>query len=331
MEEGKKEHETAHEHTEHHSKKSITEKFRENPWMLSTFVFGIITAILLFSVFSGNFTGQVISSTSAGEKVISFYESLGVTGLTLESVSEVSGLYQVNINYQDQIIPIYLTKDGKNIIESLTPTEATSSEPAAEVPKSDKPVVELYVFTYCPYGLQMEKAILPVVKLLGDKIDFSIRQIGAMHGDYEKVEAQRQLCIEKNYPTKFLDYVLAFAEDTTIGACNGDATCLAPLLNSLYTKLGISASTINTCMTTDGVTMYNQEVANANSMGISGSPTLVINGVQASADRNPESIKGTICNAFNDVASECTQTLSTSAASAGFGKGTSSSSSSASC
>lgn len=328
MEEEKKEHEHTHEH---HHKKDLTEKIRENPWILTTFVSGILAVILLISIFSGNFTGQIISSNDAGEKVINFYESLGITGLALDSVKEISGLYEVNINYQEQIIPIYLTKDGKNIIESLTPTETTSDTTQIEVPKSDKPSVELYVFTYCPYGLQMEKAILPVVKLLGDKIDFKIRQIGAMHGDYEKIEAERQLCIEKNYPSKFLDYVLAFAEDTAIGNCDGDATCLAPLLNSLYTKLGIDASKINSCMTTDGVTMYNSEVSNAKSMGISGSPTLVINGVQAQADRNPESIKGVVCNAFNNVASECAQTLSTTSASAGFGAGTSSSSTSASC
>ena len=34
----------------------------------------------------------------------------------------------------------------------------------------------------------MEKAMIPVVKLLGDKIDFTIRQIGAMHGDFEKLK-----------------------------------------------------------------------------------------------------------------------------------------------
>ncbi len=334
MEEEKKEHEQVHEHHEHSHKKNLTEKIRENPWILTTFIAGILAVILLISIFSGNFTGNVISSNNAGEKVINFYESVGISGLTLDSIKEVSGLYEVNINYQGKIIPVYLTKDGKNIIESLTPTEITDSSSdttPADVPKSDKPSVELYVFTYCPYGLQMEKAILPVVKLLRDKIDFKIRQIGAMHGEYEKIEAQRQLCIEKNYPTKFLDYILAFAEDTAIGSCSGDATCLAPKLNALYAKLGIGASKINSCITSEGLTMYNAEVQNAQSKGVSGSPTLIINGVNAQADRSPEAIKGTICNAFNDLASECTQTLSTASASPGFGSGTSSSSSSASC
>jgi len=208
-------------------------------------------------------------------------------------------------------------------------SSSSTSTTTTEVPKSDKPTVELYVYSYCPYGLQMEKAIIPVVELFGDKIDFKIRQIGAMHGDYEKVEAQRQLCVEKNYPDKFLDYLLAFAEDTSCST--GADTCLTAKLTSLYTELGINANTINSCMTSDGVTMYNAEVSNANSEGVSGSPTLIINGVDVSVNRNPEAIKGEICNAFNDVPSECSTTLSTASASAGFGSSTSSSSSSASC
>ncbi|VVB82507.1 Uncharacterised protein [uncultured archaeon] len=82
-------------------------------------------------------------------------------------------------------------------------------------------------------------------------------------------------------------------------------------------------------MASDGVTMYNTEVTNAENQGVSGSPTLIINGVQASADRSPEAIKGVICNAFNTVPSACSQTLDTNQASAGFGSGSSSSSSSA--
>src|SRR4030042_6276821 len=225
---------------------------------------------------------------------------------------------------------------------SLVPlVESSSQTPQqTEVPKADKPTVELYVFTYCPYGLQMEKAMIPAVELLGDKINFKIRQIGAMHDAqgcsgsacFEKTEAQRQLCIEKNYPSKFLDYILSFAEDTSIGNCNGDATCLTSKLNALYTKLGIDASKINSCMASEGEKLYNAEVDNSGSKGVSGSPTLIINGVNTQSSRSPEAIKGVICSAFNNVPTECTMTLSTDSASAGFGAGTSSSStSSASC
>jgi hypothetical protein len=343
MEEEKREQEHSHEH----HKKNLTNHFRENPWMLATLICGVLIVVLLISTISGGLTGNV-SSKAAGEKVLNFYQSVGIENLSVDSVKEVSGLYEVDLSYKGKIIPIYATKDGKAFTESLTPLQDSSSNSNTQttVPKSDKPKVELYVFAYCPYGTKMERAMIPVVKLLGDKIDFTIRQIGAMHGDFEKVEAQRQLCIEKNYPDKYLDYILAFDTNAAVGSCQSDAynqcsgkgdscitplvkTCVAPLTDSIFSKLGIDASKINSCMTSDGVSMYNTEVSNANSKGVSGSPTLMINGVNSQADRSPEGVKGAICSAFNNVPSECSQKLDTNQASPGFGSGTGSSSSSA--
>lgn len=340
MEEEKKEHEHE-EHHEHTHKKNMTEKIRENPWMLSTFICGILAIILLVSMFSGNITGGVISSGDAGTKLLGFYQAMGIQNLTLNSIKEVSGVYEVDLNYQGKVVPTYITKDGKNVISSLTsitPTTSSSNSNTqqANIPKTDKPVVELYVFAYCPYGLQMEKAILPVLNLFGNQITPSIRYIGDMHDPqgcsgsacFEKTETERQLCIEKNYPTKYLSYISAFASNSAIGSCSGDATCLAPLISSIYSTLGIDSNTINSCMTSEGDSLFNAEVQNSQSVGVSGSPTLIINGVNAQADRSPESIKGVICSAFNNVPSACSQTLDTNQASPGFGGSSSSSSSS---
>ena len=168
----------------------------------------------------------------------------------------------------------------------------------------------------------MEKAAIPVAKLLAGKIDFKIRQIGAMHGDYEKVEAERQLCIEKNYPTKYLDYVLAFAENSEIGNCKGDTTCLTPKINALYTKLGIDAKKINSCMTSEGETLYNAEVQNSQSKGVSGSPTVLVNGVSSSVSRSPAGVLDAVCQAFSTVPESCATQLSSTSSVAGFGAGT---------
>jgi protein-disulfide isomerase len=344
MEEEKKEHE--HEQIHEHHKKNMTEKVRENPWVLATLICGVlIIALLIFSM--GGFSGNV-SAKTASEKLLGFYQSVGVQNLTIDSVKEVSGLYQVNLDYKGQTIPIYVTKDGKDLIpeSSMTALDATSSSSSnttsTTVPKSDKPKVELYVFAYCPYGTQMEKAIIPAVKLLGSNIDFSIRYIGDMHDKsgctgtacFEKTETERQLCIEKNYPDKYLDYISAFVSSSAIGACSGDATCLAPLTSSIFSTLGIDANTISSCMTSDNLAMYNAEVSNANSVGVSGSPTIFVNGVEAQAStRSSEAVKGTICSAFNNVPSACSTKLDTTQASPGFGSSSSSSasSSSASC
>ena len=304
-------------------KRSLTEAMRQNPWVVSTFILGIIVIVLLFSNFSGGITGNVISSSSAGDKLLKFYEASGAEGLTVKNVEEASGLYKINFDYKGSVVPIYMTKDGKlaGSLNPLSTTDSSADTTPQDIPKTDKPVVELYVFTYCPYGLQMEKVFDPVVKLLGSKIDFKIRQIGAMHGEYEKVEAKRQLCIEKNYPDKFLAYVNAFALDTAIGACSSDTSCSLPKVNALMTKLGIDGTKIDACMKTDGETLYAAEEKNAGAKSVSGSPTVIINGVDAQLSRTPDAVKTAICAAFTDgkVPSECSQILSTTAAAAGFG------------
>lgn len=317
-------------------KNTITKKIRENPWILSTFIFGIVLIVLLVGTYGGGITGKSISKEKAAGNLVKYLNTVAPSEVTLVDVKDDGNMYLVTINYQDNELPVYITKDGAYYTMNLVPLSTDSSsnknqQQAQEIPKTDKPSAELYVFTYCPYGLQMEKAMIPVVKLLGDKIDFKIRQIGAMHGEHEKLEAERQLCIEKEYPTKFLDYILAFAEDTTIGSCNGEATCLAPKLKALYTTFGIDEAKINSCITANGESLYNAEVENSKTNSVSGSPTLIINEVQSQVSRSPEAIKGVICNAFNTVPSECTQTLSTNQASPGFGNQTGSSGSAASC
>jgi hypothetical protein len=314
---------------------------RNSPWVVSTFILGILVLILLVGSFSG-MTGKTISGSKAGENLVNFAVSQGVEAELVNVTSEGS-FYKVFISVNGQEAPYLITKDGKSflsesylvpltVIEEVIPSN-TNTPAVTEIPKSVKPSVELYVFTYCPYGTQAEKGIIPVADLLGNKIDFKIRQIGAMHGEYEKIEAQRQLCIEKNYPTKYLDYILAFALSSEVGACNGDATCVGPKIDALYTKLGISKTKINSCMTGDGVTMYNSEVSNSQNQGVSGSPTLIVNGVKASSARDSASYLKVICGAFSEgnVPSECSEKLSSASPSPGFGSTTSGASSSAQC
>ncbi|MEK6875565.1 MAG: hypothetical protein AABX30_02685 [Nanoarchaeota archaeon] len=313
---------------------SLTDKMRGNPWMVATIILGLFSLTMLFASISGKLTGNVISGSDAGDILLNLYESRGAEGLNISSVKEISGVYEVNFLYQGTEIPIYVTRDGKyaGTLNSVTGSADSGSGNAAsqEIPKTDKPSVELYVFTYCPYGLQAEKGIVPVVKLLGNKINFKIRQIGAMHGDYEKVEAERQLCIEKNYPDKFYDYLSTFALDSTIGACRGEDACVLPKIKAIYTKLGIDSAKIDACMKTDGVSLYAAEETNAQTNGVSGSPTLIVNGIVTNSGRDSASYLDTICQAFTEgkVPSECSQQLSSVSPSAGFGASTGSASSS---
>lgn len=205
------------------------------------------------------------------------------------------------------------------------------------MPKLDKPVVELFVMSHCPYGTQIEKAILPVVELLGDKIDFTVKFCSyAMHGKTEVDEQLNQYCIQRDFRNKYLSYLRCFLE------AGKSAECI--------TKVGIDSEKLTSCISeVDSAyrvtASYNDKStwlagrypifdiykADNEKYGVSGSPTLIINGVVASVSRNPASLLDAVCLGFKDKPAECSQNLSNAAPSPGFGWSGSGSNTEASC
>jgi protein-disulfide isomerase len=345
------EHEVHHEHHEKNEFKidnnpdemisKFNHKMKKNPWMPVSFVLGIIVIILLVVVLllANGAGAKTVTADTAGKNVVAFAESQGLSATVINT--SVSGpFYEVTLSMNGQTFPVYVTKDGKQMATSLIPLAATTNSsatnpntntPAADVPKLAKPVVRAFIFSYCPYGTQFEKALVPAYNLLKNKADIDIVAIGAMHGEFEHVESLRQICIEKNYgKDKLFSYLKQFNENSEIGACSGTDTCVNPLIQKIYTSLAIDKTKIETCMTKDAPALYDLQGKQASELGISGSPTFVINGVEVSVDRTPNAIKTAICNAFTTAPAECSQNLSTTALSAGFG-GSAGTSTGASC
>ncbi|MFA7653550.1 MAG: hypothetical protein WCX97_00710 [Candidatus Magasanikbacteria bacterium] len=211
------------------------------------------------------------------------------------------------------------------------------SETIPVVTKSDKPQVELFIMSYCPYGLQMQKAFTPVWNLLQGKADFSIKFVSyAMHDLPEVEENTRQYCIETEQANKYLAYADCFT-------VSGD-------YQSCLSSVGVSVSKLNACVDSTNkkfgiLDKYNDKSTWLsglypvypihqdlnNKYGVQGSPTLVINGNQVDSGRSPEAIKQVVCAAFNGAPSECSQVLNSTSASAGFGAGVGSGNASAEC
>jgi len=334
------------EHTEHHSSsESFSKKVKPiNYWMISTIV---LVVILLLALAVSSFAGSGISKSAAEQKIISLAAASSLT-LNVTSVQEKSGLYLVNYSIQGQPGQIMLTKDG-NFVGQMgpypvtTPSSASSassqSNTPTKVPKTDKPTADLYVFAYCPYGTQTEKGLIPVYNLLKSKANISINYIGAMHDPqgcsgtacFEQTETLRQLCIQKIYGTdKLVSYINLFDTSAAIGNCQGAETCTTPIINQIFSSLSIAQNSVSTCMTNDAPAMYSAQEARAQSLGVSGSPTLIVNGVETQSGRSPSALLSTICSGFTTAPAECSQTLDTATPSAGFG-GSTGSSTGASC
>ena len=256
------------------------------------------------------------------------------TTATVKNVTDEGDVYNVNLDVAGKDYTSYMSKDGSkffqsgiNMITFAAENQAQQAAsagdnqvaaPAANVPKTDKPKVELFVMTHCPYGLQAEKGILPAFAALGNKIDAKIRFVHYfMHGDKEEQETYNQVCIREEQATKYNSYLNCFAIE------NDSAKCA--------TKAGVDAKKMASCVASKAKGYYKTDSDLSNGYGVGGSPTLVINGVQSNAGRDAASYLAGICAAFNKAPAECSKKLSGAAPAAGFGAGADSSGAAANC
>ena len=286
---------------------------KKNPWVMATIVLGIIALILLVLMLRGGITGniitgKVIGGQDAGENLMAFANAQGVDLEILEVKSD-GDFYDVLVLVNGQESNIKLTKDGENMVNLvplIAPTQQPpQQEPPADIVKSDKPEVELFVMTHCPYGTQAEKGMVPVFELLGDKIDSSIKFVHYFLHDPEEDETPIQVCIREEQGEKFNDYLSCFLEDGDSDRC--------------LTETGIDKTKLDVCVSGKAEDYYAADSALSEGYGVRGSPTLVINGVIANSGRSPAAYLETICSAFNTAPEECNEVLNTANPSAGFG------------
>lgn len=254
---------------------------------------------------------------------------------TIKEVVEEYGLYKIVVDAgSGQDINSYMTKDGKTFfpqamdIEEIESASVGGDEqgPVSEVTnKKDKPKVELFVMSHCPYGTQIEKGILPVLETLGDKIDFELKFCSyAMHDKKELDEQLRQYCIQKEQPDKFLSYLKCFLEDDNYERCLKEVNINTTNLNSCVTAADKEfkvTELYNDKSTWSGgrYPLFNVYKNDNTKYGVQGSPTLVINGERISSDRDAASLLSTICSGFNSQPEECQTELSAVTPAPGFG------------
>ena len=147
-----------------------------------------------------------------------------------------------------------------------------------------KPQVELFVMSYCPYGVQAEQELLPFFEKYGDMIDFKLRFIvnkkeasaenasgeilfTSLHGETELIENKRQMVISELYPEKLFEYLI----------CRADHLQEAWVHCAKKVKLDVGR--ITRAVEADQVRLQLvEEIQRTAALNIKGSPTLVIDG-----------------------------------------------------
>lgn len=325
-----------HSHEHSHKKFSLVKKIRDNPWIVSTIVLGILVLIMITGSIGA--TGKIISQNDIGLKAVDFINSELLQGqgeVLLSSVSEEEGFYKVLVSYNGQDVPVYFTKNGYYMGSALFSVDSSESLPDSgnsqtqDIPQSNMPEVELFVMSYCPYGTQAEKGILPVLNLLGDKIDFNLRFVYyAMHPSQGEVEENlRQYCIQKDQEEIFNDYLECFLEEGDSDGCLIKVGIDKNKLNACYSaadkEFNVLKNKADTSSWLNGkYPKFDIDKALNDKYKIAGSPTLVINGVQVDSGRSPAAILDVICSSFSEgnAPDECAnQNLPTDSYVPGFG------------
>lgn len=320
--------------------KSILPKKFSDKGFFNSVTIGIIMAGLIIglSLIYINQKGSAenivepLTPQQAAQKAIGFInQNMLVDGVSASLIDaiEQNGVYQIKFKVEEEEFESYVSHDGKLLFVQGIDLESGSEEENQEEAKTDTPNVKLFVMSYCPYGLQAQKALLPVYDLLEDKTDIGVYFVNYIMHDKEEIDENlRQYCIHKEEQEKYVDYLSCFVEDGDYEGCLSSAgidrdrmsSCVSDTdqeysitekyndkstwLNGRYPKFDIH-STLN------------------QKYGVKGSPTLVVNGsIVNPSSRSPEAYKNAICQAFNSMPEECSQTLSEEVPTHGFGTGT---------
>jgi len=221
-------------------------------------------------------------------------------------------IMKLNIKFVVNIVLIALIVIGIGNIVRMT---AFAAKPVHTSGTED---AMLFVMSFCPYGVQAEQAMKPVVDMLGDSVSIAPHfivnvangEVQSLHGAVEAKEDMRQACIWKYYDQKtFWSYV-----DNVNGQCSlsNIETCWKTAASSA----SVDTTKIETCATDEGIALMTAEAALSEQYGVSGSPTLIIAGEQVNAARTPDGYKTAICNSLTDKPAGCSQTLNSTAAAA---------------
>jgi len=312
----------------------------KNTILLTIAVIGVLlTGVLIFTnknlnQFSFFKSGFGLSNDAIAKKSLDYLNTTVLAGqsqATLVSVSEESGLVKMKIKIGSNDYDSYATRDGKLLfpqafaMESAVahqPNEnnqASSAQTCDSLKKTDKPLVEAYVVSKCPFGLQMQRIMADVVKSAPFLSQFmKVRYMGsisngaitAMHGDAEARENLRQICIRDEQNTKYWDYISCHIKAGDTAGCEKTA--------------GIDAAKLSGCISDKnrGLVYAKEDFDLANKYNVSGSPTLISNGDAVSefsfGGRTPDALKSIVCCSSSSQPEVCSTKLSTTEAATSF-------------
>jgi len=312
----------------------------------------IIAGAVIFVNLKGQESSLASTSQKAtlaqqiGEKALNYVnENLlggGMTASLIEAIED-EGFVKIKLKVGNNEIDTYATLDGKyffpqafNMEEESTASEegtpeAPEGKTCEELKKTDTPILEAFIVSKCPFGTQMQRILLEIVKNIPQlepyiKVTYlgsvSGDEITSMHGEEEAQENLRQICLREEQGNKFWDYLSCHIKKAEIDKCLKEAK--------------VDEKKLQSCMSDSakGLKYAKEDFDAQDKYGVGGSPTLVLNGEKEGVSdfvfggRTAEAVKTLLCCGFEQKPQFCEKELDTRSAATGFSEEYSSGSSS---
>jgi len=267
---------------------------------------------------------EVDVNDAEGQELV---ESLGITLLpayifdgnvvntdTWQSVPDLRGAFEMvgdAFKLRDSVTgaSYYVSEDARNsFYESIGVTKG-----------DNRPQIDFFVMSYCPYGNVAEEAIEPVYQALKNSADFNPHFViysnyngggpdyclddeskyCSMHGVQELNQDIREFCVAKHMGMdEWFEFVLEMNDKCNYQ--NADSCW-----EGVASDLGLDTTVISDCEENEAMDILAAELELGNSLGVSGSPTVFIDGDKFNGDRSAEGYMQGLCNSFDTAPEEC--------------------------
>lgn len=288
-----------------------------------------------------------LSKEEAATKALSYINQELLSGTAtaivsgdIEIATSAAQFYRFKIKVGANEVPsyVYISADGKLLfpesidLSQFDPKASTKAAICDPFGKKKQAVLEAFVVSQCPFGLQMQRIFSEIAKTAPAlKNSLVIRYIGsvengkitAMHGEKEAQENLLQICLREEQNAKFFNYLDCLIKKGDTSGCLKTAV--------------IDETKLNVCMADPqkGLKYASSDFALANSRSVAGSPSLFLNAQKADefdfGGRTAQAVKELVCCGFNTKPAVCSQELKKDEAASGYSEQYSGASSSGSC
>ncbi len=165
-----------------------------------------------------------------------------------------------------------------------------------------KATLDLFVMSQCPYGTKAFDIMPPVLNAFKDELDFNVNFIATevepgkfntLHGQPEVDENIRELCAIKNYPKdhEYMKYITCRNKNITSTEWKG---CVE--------EAGMDLAIMKTCSEgAEGIELHSENIKLGNKLGVSASPTWLVNNKYKFSGLTSQLVQTEICNHNPDL------------------------------